>query len=528
MRTPLPRPGRRSFLAMTGVSSAAFALGTGHAAADELDGAGVPADPFTLGVASGDPLPDGFVLWTRLAPEPLAPDGHGGMPRRPYTVRFEVAEDEGFARPAARGQAVATPELGHSVHAEVHGLRPGRDYFYRFRVGGELSPVGRTKTAPAPHTTPGELRFATASCQAWYHGHFTAYEHMAREDLDVVFFLGDYVYEYAINATNLWRQGVPMPPAEHNAPTITLEQYRLRYSLFKTDPHLQAVHAAAPWVSTTDDHEVENNYADELSLESGTPPHDFLRRRAVAYRAFYENLPVRSAPRGPDLPVYQRLRWGRLADIDVLDTRQFRDGYPAGVVTDDSPERHDPRRSILGERQERWLHERMRRSEATWNVFAQGVVMAQIDRDTGPGELYSNDQWDGFPAARDRLFAAWRRYGIANPVVLTGDIHRHVAAELKADWRDPASAAVGVELVGSSIASDGDGAESDNLAPIWLGNPHVKLYNARRGYLSCRMTPAELTSEFKSVPFVRTPGAPLTTTARFVTEAGRPGLNREV
>jgi hypothetical protein len=332
MRSPLPWSNRRSFLAMTGVSSAALALGTGHAAADELDGVGVPADPFTLGVA-----------------------------------------------------------------------------------------------------------------------------------------------------TNLWRRGVPMPPAEHNATTITLEQYRLRYSLFRTDPHLQAIHAAAPWVATTDDHEVENNYADELSLENGTPPGDFLRRRAVAYRAFYENLPVRSAPHGPDLPVYRRLRWGRLADVDVLDNRQYRDGYPAGAVTDNSPERHHPRRSILGKPQESWLYEGLRRSDATWNLFAQGVVMAQIDRDTGAGQLYSNDQWDGFPAARDRLFAAWRQHRIANPVVLTGDIHRHVAAELKADWSDPASATVGVELVGSSIASDGDGAETDNLAAIWLGNPHVKLYNARPG-----------------------------------------------
>lgn len=518
---------RRSFLALTGVSTAAVVLGTGHPAAAGYDGK-VPPAPFTLGVASGSPLPDGVVLWTRLAPEPLAADGHGGMPRRPYTVHYEVADDAAFRRVVARGQALASPELAHTVHVEVRGLRSNREYFYRFRAGGEISPVGRTRTAPGPRDTPTELRFATASCQAWYHGHFTAYEHMATEDLDVLFFLGDYIYEYAINANNLWRQGVPMPAPEHNTETVTLSQYRLRYSLFKTDPNLQAIHAHVPWLVTTDDHEVQNNYADEWS-ETGITPADFLRRRAVAYRAFYEHLPLRavSLPDGPSMALYQRLGWGRLAEFTMLDNRQYRDTYPAGVVTDNSPERHNPDRTILGAQQERWLYEGIARTRTTWNLLSTGVVMAQIDRDTGPGELYSNDMWDGFPANRDRLFAALQRSS-ATPVVLSGDIHRHVAAELKTDWRDPDSATLGVELVGGSIGSDGDGAETDSFGPLWLGNPHVKLYNARRGYLTGRLTPTELTSEFKTVPYVTRPGAPVTTAARFVTEAGRPALNREV
>jgi alkaline phosphatase D len=417
----------------------------------------------------------------------------------------------------ARGQALASPELAHTVHVEVRGLRPNREYFYRFRAGGEISPVGRTRTAPAPRDTPTELRFATASCQAWYHGHFTAYEHMATEDLDVLFFLGDYIYEYAINANNLWRLGVPMPAPEHNTETVTLEQYRLRYALFKTDPNLQAIHAHVPWLVTTDDHEVQNNYADEWS-ETGITPADFLRRRAVAYRAFYEHLPLRavSLPDGPSMALYQRLGWGRLAEFTMLDNRQYRDIYPAGAVIDNSPERHNPDRTILGARQERWLYEGIARTRATWNLLSTGVVMAQIDRDTGPGELYSNDMWDGFPANRDRLFAALQRSS-ATPVVLSGDIHRHVAAELKTDWRDPDSATLGVELVGGSIGSDGDGAETDSFGPLWLSN-----------YLTGRLTPTELTSEFKTVPYVTRPGAPLTTAARFVTEAGRPALNREV
>lgn len=529
MTSPGPATNRRSFLALSGVSAAAIALGTGDPAAAAYDQDPVPADPFTLGVASGDPLPDGVVLWTRLAPDPLAADGHGGMPRRSYRVDYEVAEDERFSRVAARGAALATAELGHSVHAEVHGLRPGREYFYRFRAGTRISPAGRTRTAPARRSMPAALRFATASCQAWYHGYFTAYEHMAAEDLDLMIFLGDYIYEYAINSGNMRRVGVPLPAAEHNAETVTLEQYRLRYSLFKTDQHLQAVHAAVPWVVSTDDHEVQNNYADEWS-ETGIPPGDMLRRRAVAYRAFYENLPLRLPirPTGPDAAMYRRLTWGRLAEFNVLDTRQYRDPYPAGAVIDNSPERLDPRRSILGFPQERWLFDGLRRTDATWNLLAQQVVMAQIDRDTGPGELFSNDMWDGFPACRDRLLATLRRHRVPNPVVLTGDVHRHIAAELKADFRDPGSETVGTELVCTSIGSDSDGAETDSLGPLWLSNPHVKLYNARRGYVRCTLTPAELTSEFKTVPYVLRPGAPIATAARFVTEAGRPGLNREV
>ncbi|MFB4314741.1 alkaline phosphatase D family protein [Actinomadura sp. 21ATH] len=529
MRSPLPAPRRRTFLAMTGVSAAAFAAGTGHAAAEENAGGKVPADPFTLGVASGDPLPDGFVLWTRLAPVPLAADGHGGMPLRPFTVRYEVAEDAGFKRVVKRGQALATPELAHSVHAEVHGLRPGREYFYRFRAGTEVSPAGRTRTAPDPRSTPDSFRFATASCAAWYHGHFTAYQHMAREDPDMVLFLGDYIYEYGITAANMWRQGVPLPGPEHAVEINTLEQHRLRYSLFKTDPDLQAAHAVAPWIFTTDDHEVQNNHAGDWS-ETGVPPADFLRRRAVAYRAFYENLPLRGVmrPEGPDLDLYRRYRWGRLAQIDMLDNRQYRDTYPAGAVTDNSPERHDPERSILGARQEKWLYDGLGRSDATWNLLGSGVVVAEIDRDTGAGELYSNDMWDGFPANRKRLWSALERHGIANPVVLSGDIHRHVAADLKADFKDPGSKTIGTELVTGSIGSDGDGGETDSLARVWLGNPHVKLYNARRGYVSCALTPQRLTSEFRTVEYVTRPGAPVRTAARFVTEAGRPGLNREV
>ncbi|HEX6351796.1 alkaline phosphatase D family protein [Actinophytocola sp.] len=517
---------RRSFLGLTGISLAAFSLGIAAPGDAVAVAAGpVPADPFRLGVASGDPEPTSVALWTRLAPEPLAADGHGGMPRRPVDVHYEVAEDERFTRVVRRGRAVATPELAHAVHPEVHGLRPGREYFYRFRAGNQISPVGRTRTAPGPRENPDRLTFAMASCQAWYHGHFTAYKHLAADDVDMVFFLGDYIYEYAINANNLWREGVQVDRI-HDAETQTLEQYRLRYALFKTDPHLLAAHAAAPWVSTWDDHEVQNNYADVYS-QYGISVEDFERRRSVAYRAYYENLPLRatSLPRGPDMKLYRRMKWGRLAEFSVLDTRQYRDNFPTDSTA--GGEHTDPRRSILGAEQERWLTDGLRRSDATWNVLAQQVVMAQIDRDTGPGKTFSMDIWDGFSANRDRLLGAVQRYGVDNLLVLTGDIHRHVAAELKANFNDPASATIGTELVVGSIGSDGDGAPTDAYTELWLSNQHVKFYDGRRGYVRCTMTPEELTSEYRVVDYIRKDDkAPVSTIATFVTEAGRPGLVR--
>jgi alkaline phosphatase D len=520
-----PSYNRRTFLALTGISAASYALGTGVDAHAAPTRGAVPDSPYRLGVASGDPGSDSVVLWTRLAPEPLAEDGHGGMPRRDYTVEYEVATDDRFRRVAKRGRAVARPDLAHAVHPHVKGLEPGREYFYRFRAGGEISPVGRTRTAPAADARPERLTFAMASCQAWYHGHYTAYRDMAEQDLDLVLFLGDYIYEYGITAANLWRQGTGALGSAHAAATLTLEQYRLRYSLTRTDPNLQAAHARAPWLVTTDDHEVENNYADEVS-QYGAGPEDFRRRRAVAYRAWYENQPLGDAslPSGPDMRLYRRVRYGRLAEFNVLDTRQYRDPVPADGGVPDG-DHTDPRRSILGGDQEEWLYAGLRASRATWNVLAQQVVMARIDRTVGSGTSYSMDQWDGFTANRQRLFDVLTEHRVANPLVLTGDIHRHAAADLKADFTDPDSATIGTELITTSVASDGDGADTDNLAPIWLGNPHVRLYNARRGYVQVDMTPTEVTSDFKVIDQIEADdGGTVTSAARFVTEAGRPGL----
>ncbi|MFG1818424.1 alkaline phosphatase D family protein [Kribbella sp. NPDC049174] len=483
-----PPTSRRTFLHLTGLSAASVALGvSAPASADATPGRPIPSGAFALGVASGDPRPDGFVLWTRLAPTPLAADGHGGMRADHVPVQYEVAEDSGFKRVVRRGLAIATPELAHAVHPEVRGLRPEREYFYRFRVGNELSPVGRTKTLPVHGS---RFSFATASCQAWYHGYFPAYRDIARRAPDAVFFLGDYIYEYGIVAGgNLWREGVSVGP-EHGVEIETLEQYRLRYSLFKTDPDLQAAHAVAPWLNVWDDHEVQNNYGADNSIY-GIPPELFVHRRAVAYRAFYENLPIGfgSLPKGPDTQVYRRYDVGSLARLNLLDNRQYRDPVPV-----DEADRVSEKRTILGAKQEQWLYDGLRRSPATWNVLAGGVVLTAITDDR-------IEQWDGYPANRRRLLTAMQE--AAGPsVMLTGDIHRHVASELKADFADPASPTIGVELVCSSIGSDGDGADTDQYAKDWLQHPYVKFYNARRGYVHTTLTRSELTAEFVNFPYI--------------------------
>ncbi|GAB2632646.1 alkaline phosphatase D family protein [Streptomyces capparidis] len=522
MHTPaFPQPRRRTFLRLAGVGSAALLAGVGLPGTAEAAHSGerIPDDPFRLGVASGEPADDGFVLWTRLAPEPLAPDGRGGMPRAAFDVVWEVAEDERFRRVVRRGHALATPDLAHAVHPRVRGLRPGRQYHYRFRSGRWISPAGRVRTTPRPGASPAAFDFALASCQAWYHGWFSPYRHLAADDPDMVFFLGDYIYEYAITAANLWRRGAALGEG-HGHETTTLADYRLRYALTKSDPDLQAAHAAAPFVITPDDHEVQNNYAGDHS-QYGVPPEDFQRRRAVAYRALYENtpLPLAALPlRGPDARYYRRLGFGRLAAIHVLDTRQYRDNVPA-----DAAEQADPRRSILGRAQERWLYDGLRGAGGPgprWNLLAQQVALMRVTESR-------RDQWDGFPAARQRLLDAFADPRTANPVVLTGDTHRAIAGDLHADFADPGSRIVGSELVTTSIASDGDGAETDRYTRDWTQHPWVKYYNGRRGYLRCRVTPRELTAEYRAVPYVqRDAAAPVSTVAAFTAEAGRPGLVR--
>ena len=472
----------------------------------------LPSNPFTLGVASGDPLSDSVVLWTRLALDPLAETGLGAMPDRRYEVRWQIAKDERFRQIVRSGSTTADPSAAHSVHVEPDGLRDGTEYYYRFRVGDHYSPVGRTTTTPRRGMR--DLTMCFASCSHFGEGYFTAYRRLAEDHPDLILHLGDYQYEYATKAADVRVVAGPE--------TRTLAGYRQRHAQYKTDPDLQLAHATAPWLVVWDDHETENNWADEVPE---APDPGFLDRRAAAFRAYYENMPLRrtARPRGIDMQLYRRFTWGELATFHMLDTRQYRDDQACGDGTKiDCEERLDPTRTITGASQERWLMDGLRRSRARWDVLGQQVFFAQRDSTAGPQQGFSMDGWDGYRASRDRVAAALGQ--TRNGVVLTGDVHRHWAGEIKADHDRPDSAGVGVELVATSVTSSGDGGEDTN-AGVLAENPHLKFYKNRRGYVRTRFTAGELRSDFRILPYVRTPDAPASTAASFVTEDRDPSLH---
>ncbi len=521
-----PLPGldawsRRSFLAGS-ASFAAAALLSNRALGAVTASPAFAAYPFTLGVASGDPSPDGVVLWTRLAPRPGEPGG--GMPAGSVEVAWQVAEDEAMTRVVQRGATAAVAGWAHSVHVEVAGLRPDRWYWYQFKAGGEVSPIGRTRTMPPAGAAAERLRFAFASCQKYETGHYTAYEHMAREDLDLVVHLGDYIYEKGDG------NGAVRP---HGTPEIfTLDDYRARYAVYKSDPHLQAAHAMAPWIVTWDDHEVSNNYAGAIpEFPEKMNTADFLRRRAAGYQAYYEHMPLRRSalPSGPDMLLYRRLEFGRLASFHVLDTRQYRTDQPQGDgLKPVSPVLLDEKGTMLGEKQRAWLTEGLDRSAAGWNILAQQVMMARIDSQPGPEILTSMDKWSGYEFERRRMLRHFRDRRVANPVVITGDIHCNWANELATDFDTPEAPPVGVEFVGTSITSGGDGGDHGKYSsPEMLAeNPAVKYFNNERGYVRCEVTPGQWRTDYRTVPYVSRPGAPLQTRASFQVESGRPLLHR--
>jgi alkaline phosphatase D len=481
-----------------------------------------PVNPFALGVASGDPSPDGFVVWTRLAPDPL---NGGGMPAESVAVRWEIATDEAMRNVVRRGTEEARADLAHSVHAEVAGLEPARWYWYRFDAGGEASPIGRSRTAPASNGAPERFRFAFASCQHYEQGLYTAYQHMAREDVDLVAHLGDYIYEGATPGASA--QTVPVR-RHQNEETTDLRTYRNRYALYKSDPHLQAAHAAFPWLVTWDDHEVDNNYAAAISQDND-PASVFLARRAAAYQAYYEHQPLRRAsiPKGPDMLLYRTLPIGSLARFHVLDTRQYRSNQACGDgIKPACPEWSDTTRVMLGATQERWLSRGVERSGVRWNVLAQQVAMAPIFDPRRP-ENVPMDPWSGYPVARDRLIAWMAERRDRNFVVLTGDIHASFVMDVKRDVRDAQSPTVATEFIGTSIASGRDGSDRwQQLMDYEQTMPAMRWHEARRGYVRCEITPQEWRTEYRTMPFVTRPDAPIETKAAFVVRAGAPGAVR--
>jgi alkaline phosphatase D len=444
------------------------------------------------------------------------------MPRRNVGVRWRVATDENMRHIVRSGRALASPTLAHSVHVELEGLEPAREYFYRFMAGPELSPTGRTKTAPAVGASVSGLTFAFASCQQYEHGYFTAYRRMAEEDLDLVVHLGDYIYEYGPGEDVASDGNV----RAHDRRVSTLGDFRDRYALYRTDEDLKAAHAAFPWIVTWDDHEVENNYAGEFPEEGPESP-VFVQRRAAAYQAYYEHMPLRrsSMPRGPDMPIYRRLVYGDLVDFSVLDTRQYRDDQASGDGKQPpSPEAKDPGRTLLGSRQERWLLNGLSASKARWNVVAQQVFFARFDAQDGVKRMFEMDAWDGYEAQRNRIVERVAEEEIDNLVVLTGNVHGNWANEILTNFDDPdSSTSVGTEFVGTSISSGGDGSDvRPGTLETMDENPHVKFWNDQRGYVRCRLTPDAWQTDFRVLPYVKEPGAPIATRASLVVENGDP------
>lgn len=470
--------------------------------------------PFKVGVASGEPLPDGVVLWTRLVTDPQALGaGMGGAPVR---VGWEIAEDERLKKVVRRGQVLAVAEAGHSVHVEVAGLKPDRAYWYRFTAGGHASPVGRTRTAPEPGARADRLRIAYGSCQKWESGYYAAHAHLVEDDPDVVLFLGDYIYEKAATDDGVRKH-----------PTVIaqdLASYRQRYAWYKADENLQAAHAVAPWVVTWDDHEVSNDYGGDQD-RSNPPPSQFLKRRAAAYQAYYENMPLRRSvkPVGPDMRLYRSLDWGRLARLTLIDDRQYRAHRSCDLQSKEKlipascPERTDPKRSMLGEVQESWLTEQFSTTPARWNLLGQQTLMNEI---ITPDQRVSNDGWDGYAQTRQRVLEGWRDHKVSNPVALGGDVHCFFAGDLALERGGKPIAS---EFVGGSVTSLGRSREI--VQGMLAITPSLKFGDGQtRGYGRVDLSAKTCEVTFRGLENALLPKSPIRDLAKFVVEDGEAGL----
>ena len=517
-------------------AAAAPSLLASPAAAAGTSGVAPTAAPFQLGVASGDPLPDRVILWTRLLRDPY--DARS-VPNRPVAVEWQVAHDERFRRVARAGVTLARPELAHSVHVDARGLEAGRGYFYRFRALGQLSPVGRTATAPASWADPSRLRLGIVNCQDFQNGYWPAYLGLAAEDLDVVFHLGDYIYEYDPHSAFADRNHTtPATPGLDQL--VTLDDYRNRHAQYKGDPALRAAHQAFPWIATWDDHETENNYASLVDEIDDAGPQkqtaqQFAAQRAHAYQAYYEHMPIRAdlRPGSPDLRIFRRFDYGRLARFNVLDTRQYRTDQPGGFPGDfglPAAGTGNTAGTMTGEDQERWLTDGLTRSAARWNVIAQQVMMSRtkFPNPTGgvPAILANLDQWDGYVPQRTRLLNLLHDRHVANPVVLSGDIHSTWFSELKLDFDDPASASVAVEFVATSVSSDFPAAFDAPLKAVNpVLNPHVRYFDgSRRGYLRAELTRQAWRTDVRVVDTIAVRDSPTYTSASYVAESGSSSL----
>jgi alkaline phosphatase D len=507
---------RRHVLSALGALAAASTLKSGRVHAKTPRFA---SDPFTLGVASGYPTPRSVVLWTRLAPEPFSPDGGITVPVIP--VQWELATDENMRSVVRSGVEYASAEWAHSVHVEPDWLEAGRDYWYRFTVGRARSPIGRTRTAAAANDANARLRLALASCQHYEQGYFSPLRHIAADNPDLVVHVGDYIYEYNTISEGIVRR--------HNLPeAYTLEDYRARYALYKSDPDLLAAHAVCPWLVTWDDHEVDNDYAGGISEEDDSGEL-FLARRAAAYRAYYEHMPLprRAVPSGAHMRLYAQRTFGNLASIYMLDQRQYRAPEACGLTGKPAGNRGNcaelslPTRTMLGASQEGWLEAQLRRSRTKWNLLAQGTVMSYLDEDPGAEKLFWSDSWNGYPAAREQVVSLLERTQVSNPVVLTGDIHSFLVGGLNRVADNPESPLIATELVTTSVSSWGIPQQT---LDAWRSiNPNVLLAtSSHRGYVRLDITPERLSADLVGIESAQDPLAAARTIQKIVIESNQP------
>ncbi|AOR34867.1 alkaline phosphatase [Streptomyces fodineus] len=481
-------------------AAAATAVLAGPLAASLPARAADQAPAFVHGVASGDPLPDGVLLWTRVTPTPDAVPGSGVGPDT--EVSWVVAKDKAFTSIVAKGSVTATAASDHTVKADVRGLQPATDYWFRFSAGGTDSPVARTRTAPAADASVSSLRFGVVTCANWEAGYFAAYRHLAaRSDLDAWLHLGDYIYEYK-SGEYAARGTVVRPHAPANE-IITLADYRIRHGKYKTDPDLQALHLKAPVIAIWDDHEFADN-----AWSGGAVNHTegaegtWTARKAAAKQAYFEWMPVRPAIEGT---TYRRLRFGKLADLSLLDLRSFRSQQAsAGSGSVD-----DPNRTITGRAQLDWLKAGLKSSDTKWRLVGNSVMIAPFVIGSLTADLLkplaklldlpqngigvNTDQWDGYTHDRRELLDHLRSNAIGNTVFLTGDIHMSWANDVPVDAGTyPLSPSAATEFVITSVTSDNlddivkvpEGTVSAVAAPlIEVANRHVHWVDTdRHGY----------------------------------------------
>jgi alkaline phosphatase D len=495
--------------------SAAFFLGT-LIKTPAIARACFKSEPFKLGVASGSPQAHSVVLWTRLAPDPLH---GGGLDPEPIKVKWELARDEAFHKIVKSGTTTASPEYAHSVHVVANGLEPAHTYYYRFFAGDAISPVAQTRTAP-PTDSLSPVRFAFASCQMFEQGYFTAQRHMAEENLDLVVFLGDYIYEHSWGKNDVRKH--------EGGEVYTLEQYRNRYACYKGDADLQLCHSRVPWIVTWDDHEVDNDYANGFAEDLEL---DFLARRAAAYQAYYEHMPLppSCAPHNSDMRIYQAFDFGRMARFHVLDDRQYRDdeirskpGQKGSNYILECPERNDPKRTILGWEQEKWLADSLKKSSGVWDVIAQQTLMAPVRRENG--KIWT-DGWDGYPAARRRLLETVSARPNTDTLVVGGDVHAYAVCDLKVNFDDPSSPIVATEFCGTSISSQGPSAKETTEA-VKL-NKHIQYANGdARGYVRVALSKDKADVTLRSVESVKVPNSPIKDLAQYTVAKGKPGAQK--